>query len=141
MPRSFGLKGRPLVWHTYRGLQRDSQGKEPGVQSISVLSLFIHTAHQYLQKGACSHHWCPDFCGWCQGTPLPCLALVASGAFAHGSHGTVTNREPVLKQLLPQNTAKSNRPRSSPGTSKDRHYLCGLPLLCSRAPASLGGKL
>lgn len=36
-----------------------------------------------------------------QGTPLCCLALVASGAYAHGSDRTVTNGERVLSQLPP----------------------------------------
>lgn len=58
-----------------------------------------------LQKGVYTLLWYPDFCG-CQGTP-PChLALGASGAYVHRFHGTITNGESVLKQLVPPEQRK-----------------------------------
>lgn len=58
------------------------------------------------QKGAHIPVWYPNFCDCFQGTPLYYLALVASGAYGHGSHGTVTNRERLLKQLPPTGHSK-----------------------------------
>ena len=39
----------------------------------------------------------PNFSDFCQGTPLYCLALEASGAYSHESYRAITNRENVLK--------------------------------------------
>lgn len=41
----------------------------------------------------------PVFTVTVKGTPLDCLALVASGAYTHGSHWTITHRESVLNRL------------------------------------------
>lgn len=37
LSRSFGLMNRRLVWHTYRGLQRWSQGMEAGGCNLCIL--------------------------------------------------------------------------------------------------------
>ena len=47
---SFGLRGRLLVWHTYKDLQRCSQGTP--MDAIFMLSLCLNSTHSYLRKGS-----------------------------------------------------------------------------------------
>ena len=53
----------------------------------------------------------PIFAAAAQGTPLECLALVASGAYTHHSQETVTDRERVLNGL--PSPGPSKRPETA----------------------------
>lgn len=78
MPRSFGL--RAGFWfitfiRAYRATFREPRLVDAtfalSAVSVQLISIF--------QKGAYILLWCPDLDGCGQGTPLPCLALVARG--------------------------------------------------------------
>lgn len=77
-----------------------------------LLSLCCTLGHQDLTEGASTCVWHPHFCSCCQGAPVHCLGLVASGAYAPGSHRTVTNEERDFQRLppAPKGTARNNRP-------------------------------
>lgn len=49
---------------------------------VETIVMGLSPAAGISQKGA------DNFCSCCQGTPLPCLALVALGAYTCGSHRT-----------------------------------------------------
>ena len=66
-----------------------------------------------------------DYHSCCQGTPLDCLVIVASGAYTHGSQRTVTNRGIILKWLSPpRGPARGNSPRKPV-------FLCKRPISIS----------
>lgn len=62
-----------------------------------LLSLCCAQGHQDLTERASTCVWCSHFCSCCQGAPVHCLGRVASGAYAPGSHRTVTNEERFSK--------------------------------------------
>lgn len=93
-PWSFGLRGKPLVWHS-RGLLEWPAGME----AICVFSLCLTLVASICQKGAGTRAWHLNFCDRLPGDTLSCLALVTSRTHACGSHKAITNRERVLNQL------------------------------------------
>ena len=119
------------------------------------------------QKGSFTLVWGSGFCGCCSGTPLDCLALVASGACIPGSHGTVTIGEkppghsadsrmkhiclsvkkPIYfpwifslrGRILVWHTSRGLL-RCSLGTETSGHPFCALPLPSSRSLTGISWK-
>ena len=91
----------------------------PPVGTIFMPSLCCNLEHQYLPEGrfymhlvSFSYVWYPAFCGYNSGDTPDCLALAASGAYAHGSSRSVTNSERVLNWLPSPGHSKRQQSRS-----------------------------
>lgn len=81
------------------------------LNAIFGFFLYLASGHCNLPERSCTLDWTPNFCGCgChQRTPLYILVLVTHGAYACGSHGTVTNGERVLHWLPPPCRAEQQR--------------------------------
>lgn len=82
-----------------------------------LLSLCCTLGHQDLTEGASTCVWHPHFCSCCQGAPVHCLGLVPSGAYAPGSHRTVTNEERDFQRLPPAPPPHPPPPRAQQETT------------------------
>ena len=87
---------------------KDSPGMEGGQR---VLCLCLTQTAWYLQERSVYLIWSPNFCGSTKWTPVEHLAEVASGAYTHGFHNTVTNRKSSYPATLPS-AQQENKLRS-----------------------------
>lgn len=110
------LRGSFLGGHIYRGLQRLTG-------AVFALSLCLLQLTAISQEGAYTLLWHPDSCGCCRGTPLPLLALLASGACACGSHRTVTYGGEFLSSCHPQGMAEATDPAAQSFCERGRKLI------------------
>lgn len=106
---SFGLRGRLLVGHPPRGLQRWSQKTQAG---DAIITLSPSASLQLTRKNLypCLVHW---FLWILLAYTSTLLGSDSQQGFHSQNHRTVTNRERVLKQLPPPRNSKCNEPRGS----------------------------
>lgn len=69
---------------------------EAGGHHLSTFPLSCFSVWYLLEKSLYPHLVSQFLVAAAQGTPLCCLALVVSGAYAHWSHRTLTNEEDFL---------------------------------------------
>lgn len=109
--KSFGLRGRLLIWNTSRSwLQQSPETGEAARHHLSTLPLSCPTLLISSRKKLVHIYGTLVFVAVTQGTPLDHLGLIAPGICFCRSSKTVTKREIVLNSLpvlpTPQDTVQ-----------------------------------